>query len=228
MFMATHLIGFGSGAPGATITYTDSAATTATGATFTFSARALGTPAADRIILVGTYGSRSSAGARSVSTLTANGTALSLVKDWGGASANTMEVWGAVVASGATGDVVVTFTGGNMVSCGIMIAEIHGANTTVYATASDAVNDPLSVGVNVTAGGVLFAYAVNANGGGADAFTWTNATERFDAVLQTPNAIYHSGATDEYASAQTPLTVTANPNLAMAEGGLILVSYQAA
>lgn len=228
MFMVNHLVGFGSGAAGgATITYTDNAAIVATGTVYTHTARALGNPAADRIILVGTYGNRSSAGARSVSGITANGTALALVKDWGGASANTMEVWGAVVAAGATGDVVVTFTGGDMVSCGIMIAEIHGANTTVYATASDAVGDPLSVGINVTAGGVLFAYAVNANGGGADAFTWTNATERFDAVIQT-NLIYHSGATDAYASAQTPITVTANPDLAMVEGGLILVSYQAA
>ena len=214
-------------ATGAAITYTDSTAITATGTVFTFTARALGTAAADRIILVGTYGERSSAGARSVSTLTANGTSLALVKDWGGASANTMEVWGAVVAAGATGDVVVTFTGGDMVSCGIMIAAISGANTTVYAAEAIATGDPLTKGINVTAGGVLFAYAVNANGGGADAFTWTNATERFDAVIQT-NLIYHSGATDNYASAQTPITVTANPDLAMVEGGLILVSYQAA
>ena len=212
-------------AAGATITHTDNAALVAVGTVFTFSGRALGTASADRIILVGTYGNRSSAGARSVSTLTANGTSLSLVKDWGGASANTMEVWGGVVATGATGDVVVTFAGGDMVSCGIMVAAIHGANSTVYATASDAAGDPLSVGVNVTAGGVVFAYAANVNI--AESFVWTNATEKFDEAVQVAT-VYHSGATDNYASAQTPITVTADPDQSMSEGGLILVSYQAA
>lgn len=211
-------------AAGATITHTDNAALVAVGTVFTFSGRALGTPAADRIILVGTYGNRSAAGARSVSTLTANGTSLSLIKDWGGASANTMEVWGGVVTTGATGDVVVTFTGGDMVSCGIMVAAISGANSTVYATASSTA-DPPSVGINVTAGGVVFAYA--ANGGIAESFTWTNATEKFDEAIQV-GGLYHSGATDNYASAQTPITVTADPDQPVSEGGLILVSYQAA
>ena len=213
-----------SAAAGATITYTDNAGLVSVTSVFTFSGRALGTPSADRIILVGTYGNRFSAGIRSVSALTANGTSLSLVKDWGGASNNTMEVWGGVVTSGATGDVVVTFAGGDMSCCGIMIGAISGANTTVYATASSTA-DPPSAGINVTAGGVVFAYAVNVNI--AESFTWTNATEKFDEAIQIAVA-YHSGATDNYATAQTPITVTADPDQPISEGGLILVSYQAA
>lgn len=211
--------------PSATIAYTDNGAIVATQSTFTFLAKNIGTPAADRIVLVGEYYNRSSAGARSISSLSVGGTALSLVKDWGGTSSNTMEVWGGIVSSGATGDVVVVGAGGDAVSCGITIAVIHGANSTVYATASDSVGDPLSAGINVTAGGVVFAYAANAYGG-ADAFTWTNLTERFDGAFHT-NVAYHSIATDAFGAAQTPLTVTANPDLAMSEGGLILISYQA-
>ena len=64
--MFTSAMMMGGGAAGATITYTDNAAIVATGTVYTFAARALGTPAVDRIISVGTYGSRSSAVARLV------------------------------------------------------------------------------------------------------------------------------------------------------------------
>jgi len=201
----------------ATVTYIGNTLDTVDRTTYTFASHSLGTAAADRKIVVATYGQRASV---SVSTLTVNGVSASLVKAQQVSSADrTVEIWQAAVPTGTTGDIVVTFSGGASAHCSVGVWAVYGATSAAHAMLGNSSN-PSTGTINVPAGGVLIAASVNNN---ASTNTWTGPTEKFDATLETNTG--QSGASDAYAATQTGLTVTATYSAGATQQSLAAASW---
>ena len=159
---------------------------------YTFSGVAFSTAAADRRVVVGVSGST---GTASVASMTIGGVSAALLKAQA-AGDLTAELWQAAVPTGATGDIVVTWSAGQL-RTGIGVWAAYGASATPHDTCNDLGDDPSDT-VNVIAHGAVIAYAANDNGGGQVVFD-----AAFEGVVQ------HSGASDEFAAAETGRTVTA-------------------
>lgn len=201
----------------ATVTYIGNTLDTVDRTTYTFAAHSLSTASADRKIVVAVYGQRVSV---AVSTLTVNGVSASLVKAQPVSSADrTVELWQAAVPTDATGDIVVTFSGGNSAHCSIGVWAVYGAGSAAHATLGNASN-PSTGTIDVPSGGVLIAASVNNNG---STNTWTGPTEKYDAALETSTG--QSGASDAYAAAQTGMTVTATYSAGSTQQAMAAASW---
>jgi hypothetical protein len=199
--------------------YTDAGSATA----YTFSGADIGTAASDRIVVVTAVGSRAAAGTHTVASLTVAGNAASLVKQQNVPSGDrqTAEIWAVSLASGTTGNIVVTFDAG-MQGAAIGVFAIYGANSTVSATAGSNA-DPMNASINVPAGGVLIGVGVNENGG---TFTWANLTEKFDEQYYAGGGpSNHTGACDAFSSAQVGLSVTCDPSTAGSDNAMALAAW---
>jgi hypothetical protein len=173
--------------------------------TYTFSTTAIGAAMAGRLIVVGVAGA---AGTRTVSSVTVGGTSLTYVTRAQNATC-TVELWAGVVASGTTGDVVVTWSGAQT-RCGVGVYALYGANATAFHSAVDTDgSDPMTASLNIPAGGYAVGVAFNAN---SSTFAWANLTEAYDEAIEGANM--HTGASDAFATAQTGLTITCDPSSA--------------
>ncbi len=150
--------------------------------TYTFAASALGTAAADRIIVLA-VGVRSGQGTPAA---VVNGvTATARASNTSGSSR--VDILTAAVPTDATGDIVVTL-GGATSRCGIGVFPIYGADPVPADTdSSDA--DPGSVTLTVPFGGVAIGYCLFTGG---TSVTWTGITESFDTAVE--GGVIHSGA----------------------------------
>lgn len=198
------------GGGGATVEYRDSAADTSAKTSFTFTSMDIGSAAADRVILVGvTEGTGTVSTISSVSV--AGNSATAIAQADGGLSPNEerAEIWAVAVASGTTGNVVVTLSGSDS-GCGVVVWAAYGISTTAHDTATDA-GDPMSVLIDIPAGGVCVGFcAVRSNSAGTSRWTWTGLTEDIDGLQwnQTAGDIA-SGASLNPSTTQTGLSVTA-------------------
>lgn len=177
--------------------------------TYTFSTRVLGTAASNRRIVVGVATRNTGV---TVSSMTIGGVAAAIVSDGVTSAAiisgtqNRTEMWSAAVPTGATGDIVVTFSAGTFRAL-IGVWALYGAaaataSTVVLPTAN---SDPSTSSVTVPAKGALVGYTAG-NPSGSATVTWSaGATERFDEVFE----ITHSGA-DLNSTAGGATTVTAD------------------
>lgn len=208
MLRANNLVGFGVGLRPATVTYTDSSASNTDLTTYTFSSLSIGEASTSRHVIVAVLASNAAA---TVSTLTVGGVSASLAKR-ATATNGIAEIWIVAVPTGATGNVVVTFNAGNnRASVGVWAAYNLLSAT---ATDSDESNaDPGVISIDVQAGGILVAgvYSVS----GTVSYTWTNITERFDIVVETTRRA--SGASLDFAAAQTGLSITADASAATSQ-----------
>jgi hypothetical protein len=190
--------------PVATITWTDSDSTGVDGTVKTFSSMALGTADASREIFVFVTGMNAGV---DVSSMTVAGiSATKIIADGGGVNAG-VELWRASVPTGTTGDVVVTYDSSSA-RCGVSLYAGYDIATT--ATATDTSNADPGVGsINVPAGGVAIAAMTQVSGDPGGTTTWTGLTEDADFVVGgEPGSM--STASDDFASAQTPLAISAN------------------
>lgn len=195
----------GSTAAVATATFTDSSVNGTPATNFTFSTQSIGTAAANRKVVVvvqlGTAG-------QTVSSLTIGGNgAASIVAR---SASEHVSIWQLVVASGTTADVVVNGSGVSD-ACGIGVYAVYGAAAAATDTGGSTAVDPATDTIDVPAGGVLIAGVVHRSG--AETFAWTNITERYDELIIS-GVLYQSGASSEFASAQTGLAITADPSTA--------------
>lgn len=227
MLTVNQLIGFGSPAPDATVTWTDESADSTDGSSFSFASQAFGTARNDRYIAVAFHGVNTTA-VRTVSSVTIGGIAATQVvatSNNGATFKETCEMWIAPVPTGTTGTVAITFSG-TILLCSIGVWALYGvANATPTDTGSSAA-DPFNDVINVNAGGVLVSYAVCAGSVAVPTFTWTNLTERFDATTEASSFSGHSGASDAFATTQTGLSVTADPSVARNWGLFVQAAFR--
>lgn len=200
----------------ASVTFTDSSVSTANLTTYTFASQSLGTAAANRKIVVAVHGAQ---GAQTVSTLTVAASSASFIVR-ATSNARTVELWQIELAAGTTGDVVVTWSGGQNCT-GVGIWAVYGAAlaTTDTGTSTAA---PMTDTVTVPSGGVVIA-AASAVDADDTAFTWSAPmTERYDEPIEpgddqtgadstTSGNVTVTCATDEVALAQMMAVATWGP-----------------
>ena len=203
----------------ATITFTDSSVDQTDLTEYTFSTQAIGDAAADRKVVVCVHGGNNDA---TVASLTVGGISADLVvakaSGVGGSFFNENEIWQAIVPTGTTADVVVTWSAGQL-ECHIGIFAVYGAQSAAHATATD-ITDPLSQSLAVPAGGVAIAFASIEE---VRTFTWgAGITEQFDQT--TSSRATSTGASDAYA-ADTTVTVAATPSSSTTKIILVAASW---
>lgn len=197
----------GAGVSVAEVSLTDNAIDATTATVYTFSGKALGVAASDRVIVVGAFSTNA---VQTVSAITVGGVSATLTVAQTNSGGEQTELWQAAVPSGTTGDIVVTWTGAE-VGMGIGVWRIVGAASTAHDTGGSAAN-PATDTLNIPANGVAIACAGMA--AAALSFTWAGLTERYDAqgVEDGATSGTHSGASDEFATIQVGLTITATPS----------------
>lgn len=169
--------------------------------TYTFSGVTLG-----RLITVKT----GAASAVTVSSLTAGGASAALVKrqqDTGGPPAEqNVEIWAVSGDVSGTGDIVVTLSG-TASQCGIGVFSFVGSSTahdTGGAGRSGGSTDMTDT-LDIPANGAAVLVCSDASGT-SGAFTITNLTERYDALVESPQT--HGGASDNFTAAETGRSIT--------------------
>lgn len=179
MLIATQFSGFGARRGGAALSYAfqGSQASNSSATVYTFSSASFGVAATDRIVIVAAGGLRSTASTGSVSSITAGGTTLTNIQStsFGLNNKSSLSLRAAVVSTGTSGDIVVTFNGvQNYCFIGWWVAS--GLSST---TASDSV-------ITTNSGTSISTSAVTVPSGGFGVFacncadnnqTWTNAVE---------------------------------------------------
>ncbi len=214
MFFPSVSSGFGAGGGGVTFSSHSGTVITTDLTAYTFSGHAIGVADTNRKVVVIVNGA---AAGVAVSTLTIGGVSATSVV---GPVNNTMklEMWQAIVPTGTTGDIVVTWGSGN-IRCGIGVFAVFGAASAASATATSTA-DPMSASITIPGGGVCI-------GGGADDntsnYAWTNLTETYDQTVEA--ATSHTGAADAFNTLQTGRTITCNPSNAAAGPAMVLAAW---
>lgn len=182
------------------LTFLQTATDDTNASSYTFSAQSLGTAASDRYIVV-TVGARAGT-TETISSVTIGGVTAT-INVQSTSNNNIASVCIANVPTGATGDIVVTFSG-TMDRCGIGAWRATGVTSTTATDTGTSIANPLTTNLDINAGG--FAVAIGRTDDIATA-TWTNLTEKFDEEIGAEGNFF-SGASDEFVSAQTNLAVT--------------------
>jgi len=215
----THLTGFGASsvAPPAAVTFTDSSVDTTGSASqtvYTFSSQALGAAASDRMIVVAVCSSNV---ATTVTSVTIGGISATAVV-YAQAADFQIALYRADVPTGTTGTVVVTWAAG-VSQTGLGVFRVTGANTTPTDTATHTVADATDThaDIDIPAKGVCISCIWRSAVAGV---TWTNLTERYDEQVEAGEG-QHSGACDDFATAQTGRTITAAPATAVKQAMVI-------
>jgi hypothetical protein len=191
----------------ADITFLHTTAITTDLTTYTFAAEALGTAVADRCILVEVYGRRTTAAATTISSVTVAGNSATDVGQHNlvEGAASVVGLYGIALPTGTSGDIVVTFSAA-MTRAMIAVSTMTGASSCTVASdveSSDA-NDPTTSALDVPANGSAIGLCLESSP--SSTATWTGLTERHDSIVEA--LMLASGASTDFTSAQTGLTVT--------------------
>lgn len=173
--------------------------------TYTFSSQNFGTASSDRYIIIG-IAARKAGAATTISSVTIGGVSATIVAEYSNSDTNSNISALAIanVPTGTTGDVVVVF-GATMVRCVITAwSATNLSSATPHDTLTNGSADPTGT-IDVPAGGFAVATALSNSVG---TVTWTGLTEHSDTTLETFVTV--SDASDEFETAQTNMTVTAN------------------
>ncbi len=177
--------------------------TTSPTTTHTFSSKAIGTAAADRIVVVAVGASNS--GGETVASMTIGGISATKISDAQN-TAGTSELWAAVVPTGTTADIVVTFTGSNNGHCAISVFAVTNADSTASDTGSSTATPP-STTLDIVNNGGAIGVAWNHD---ASAFTWTGLNE----VVEQATAFgRQTAAFQALAIGETGRTISADPGV---------------
>lgn len=214
--LVNQLIGFGVvSASAATSTWLASTFSMSGLTTYTFAAMSFGTASADRYLIAGFIGGVTTV--RTVSSVTIGGvTATELYYVANGATAAAFYI--AAVPTGTSGDVVITWSAGYD-RCGVSLWSATGLGSTTVVDTGTSTADPYNDTMNCNAGG--FILGVGFDNGGPSTWTWTNLTERADTDWGGPS---HGTASDNFASAQSALSITADGSTAITNGVFAMVA----
>ena len=164
----------------ATVSFLQVVRDSGSGTNYTFSSQNLGTAATDRIIVVHVASERSSAGARTVSSLTVAGVSAALVVRNTSPNGDPHECWEAQVPSGTSGDVVVNHSGA-LTGCSIALYAVYNAKYQDHYTVTDT-GTTLSQTLVIPNNSIAIAGASDVD---ADIGTgnFTGVTKRFDQAI---------------------------------------------
>jgi len=163
---------------------------------YTFSAVGIGTASADRYVIVCIF-SRD----RNVASVTIGGSAATLIAQERGGTSRDISMWGRLVTSGTTADVVITATSSTFNDIGIVVGHLTGANTTPTSTTTNSYGydpDPHAVTLTVPSGGIMLV-ALGAEDNAA-ALTWSQGTEDYE--LHGTGTTLNSGYLDGVSGSQ--------------------------
>jgi len=206
-----------------TAAFTASAVTGSSATAYTFSSQALGTAGATRMIVINVTGSSNSGGATPINTLTVAGVSAVKAKEQvsSGEAGYSQDIWYAPLASGTSGDVVVTFSGAQA-RCGIGLMAVYDADDSPTFTNGNS-DDPMVATISCPAKGIIIGSCTMNADEGVPTTTWTNLTEKYDQQVESIQS--HSGAFATFDSAQTDLTITSNPNVAVSRRAMPLAAW---
>jgi len=180
------------------------------GSTQTFTAEAIGTAAPNRYVIVAVMqnsGTRPATPTVTIGGITAT-PAVEMRTDYSGAASTTQALFIAAVPTGATADIVVTWSTTVDITA-IAKWAAYGINPTVIGTATSGAN-PASFTVNVPSGGIVIAAVNNPQ---YTTSTWTGATEDYDHNFRTfYNITGASGTVNSGGSANIQCDI-ATPNV---------------
>jgi hypothetical protein len=195
----------GAAAPSNTFESTTSLSTNLT--TYSFATQGIGAADATRRVVVGVAWGHTLT--RTLSSATIGGVGATIHVQTNAVNIDGTALISAAVPTGTTATIDITFSGG-AINCAIATWSLLNATGSPSATASDntVAANALSVALNVPANGSLFAIAETLGSGGVPrTHTWTNATERADATIETSDA--YTAASETGLGVETPRTVTA-------------------
>jgi len=190
------------------VTFRSSTSNASAASTYTFTAQAIGPAAADRYVYVATSGRiAGTIPSFAVSSLTVGGISAAELVVVNGTANNTgsSSIWRALVPTGTTADIVVNYTGGSSVRCGIVVWSGTGSST-VYATSTAGAGGTpgATLSLNVAANGAVLATGTSTS---SDAHAWSGLTENAD--YQIGSAQHRvSGASASSLSAATPRAIS--------------------
>ena len=184
-----------------------------------FDGVAIGAAAADRVVIVGMGG-----GDQPVSAVTIGGvSATQVIAVRSATTGCSASFYRATVPTGTTADIDIVFSA-SCGNCGIGVWTATGIDTATEQTASDIDTQSLTTNtIDVAAGGVILGYSIDEETV-AVTTTWAGITEQFDEVTDDPNKVFHSGASDTFATTQTNLTVSSSWTDTVANAALVVVS----
>ncbi len=204
LLVASFFFGVPKAEAAITFAYETTVASTTDLTTYTFSTVDIGTANADRCVIVSAIARKSGASA-TLSTVTIGGVSATIVVQNTNNVTNT-DVAGlaaAIVPTGTTGDIVVTWSAGMLRSqIGVWTAIGTDSCTTPHDTGSSLSGDP-STTIDIADAGAAVGAGLTAAGTTA---SWTGLTENFDATLET--FVTATGASASAMSAETGRTVT--------------------
>jgi hypothetical protein len=220
MLAINHLVGFNSGDGSVkTLSYETHAQETSGSASPTFAAQDIGTAAGDRRVIVAFMAAvAGGTAARSLSSFTVGGISGTIVGqiNSGGLGGATCAIGIALVPSGATADIVPTYSG-TVARSAIGVWSCTGLLTSAaFDVDSNAGTDPAALTLDAVPGGFMVAAAIQNNNA---SFTWTNGTERFD---QTVDGAGHSGAD---AVTGSSIAVTADYSVTDARCAMVAATF---
>lgn len=191
--------------------------------TYTYTTQSLGTPSADRVIVVHITCRKGGVGALTVTGVTIAGVTATVVQRLNAvANENLVAIAYAAVPTGTTGTISVTFSSAPARST-IANYQLTGVDiSTTFDNQNSVASNP-TVNLNVPAGGVA---TMNALTAAPTSCTWTGLTEDYDAQQSTFEN--YTGASNAFASAQTPLAVTATFASGATESVGIAISFSQA
>lgn len=195
----------------ATYTVTDAHTDTSDATTHTHASLSLGA-AADNRVIIATVGWRGS-GTTSLNAATIGGIPAVIVSNIGVASeANKVAIISALVPSGTTGDIVLTWND----TCNrsrVVVRRVIGCSYLPFDVSKSTADDP-TYDIDVPAGGIAVGVGCAL---GTTTTTWVGLTEDDDS--QPESIITVSSGTEVFASTQTNLTVTCNFATSSADTG---------
>jgi hypothetical protein len=203
MFMASQLLGFMAAVAAAALSRAwGSGLNSASGASpMTASGLTFGTAAADRMVVACIKLDGASGPATAVTIGGVSATEIVACNQ----SDQYLSIWAAMVPTGTSGDVVVTFSGSAGRSVVSTYAVYGRSNVTAHATVTD-VASPFSQNLAVPAGGVAIGALENSAMASA---TWTGLTEDYDNTVSTGRGMSTASAASAAAST---ITVAATPS----------------
>jgi hypothetical protein len=150
---------------------------------FDFGTQSIGTPASDRIVVVGVASNKTG----TLSSVTIGGTPATEAANPGNPATNFWtSIWYASIASGSTADITATYSSGSIGNVIAMVGTLNGASPTPYdseSTTIDGCGDPTSVTATVPANGA--GVAIGLYGGPSQSIAWTGSTN-------DPNGDYYT------------------------------------
>lgn len=183
----------GGGATPATFIYKGSDTQEPNQSAYTYSGKDIGTAATDRFVIVGIT-AHDSSGSKNVTSVTIGGVAATQLSDGNDASGVcSCDLWGAVVPSGTTADIVFNLAASATKSAIVWGVAYNLQSTTPVDTlvVNTAAASPLAGNIDVDAGGFVFGIVTVQNT--VATYTMTGVSEDSDQTIGTSNGSYGAG-----------------------------------